>query len=731
MYEKTEQEDTNEEAKILTLPDELLTGVISYLHPKVILNTLRLVSRKFYTLSHDIAFWRMEFRQHSSTYFREERYLTDSRTRGSGFLESWLNLIINWAIRNKSQSLLDSFYQQVIVTRYQAWKKKGDINDRNGRTQSHWAAICNQLAEYQKADSMLIGIRDSKDRTDLVIAAQHGHLDLVNEILAKIDAKDSVCYGWTTEKWTAETNLALIYATDKGHFDIIEVLLNHGAELNAIECPRGTALMIAVANGHYDMVDFLLKKGADVNVSTNDGLTALTVAVDRRYLEIVRLLLKNGANANIISAQRQTVLYLAVINNQMEMIKILFENTNDSYVKGMALIDAFVQWRLQIVSFFAENSTLKDAISYDIFEALLLSTTLGGNSTKFKALLPVLSSDKIHTTLDTLLTIAVLCVNDPSTTEVNPGYIEIIEILSSHGGKIQAINDKETALIHLITHLERLKTTSEQNTKFKVDYSYDLYYRYHRAIKFLLIQGTDANATDEYGETALSLVAKKGGLKILSFLLDYGANVNTPSRGKKTALMHAAQGGHLKAVELLLEKGANVNATDDENNTALICAAEEGHFQIVSLLLKSGVSHAQKAEALARATMKGQLEVVNLLQVEMVSRATVDYLNWRATEAPGHRLLNRFNHWYHGTNGIKRTENILQSINSGVSPTQLMQEVKSAVEDSSHRKHSYSRYIFDVFKAPPTSTVNNQSDEDFLELKKEFLANFDQQFLSV
>lgn len=195
--------------------------------------------------------------------------------------------------------------------------------------------------------------------------------------------------------------------------------------------------------------------------------------------------------------------------------------------------------------------------------------------------------------------------------------------------------------------------------------------------------------------------------------------------------MFAAQAGHLEMVKCAIENRADIEARDEQNDTALILAAEKGHVEIVNFLLKNGVSPTQRAEALTRATLKGQLEVVNCLRVELIKEATTAYLNWRAAEATGHRFFNRFSHWYHGCSGIKRTENILQSIQEGLSPTQLMQEVRLAVKDSSHRKHSYSRYIFDVFKGPAIKTVNNQSDEEFLELKTDFLANYDQEFLSI
>lgn len=179
MHTKTEQE---EESTIQTLPDEILTEIFSYLPSENIRKKIRLVSRRFYSLSYDAGLWRSQFRLDSRGYFSESRYVLDPRgidySKSYGFLERWLNQLIHWAIRNKRQSLLNYFYQHGIVAHYEKHKKTKDINDR---TLNHWAAICNQLNEFNNADTIANEDKDETGRTVLVIAAQYGHLDLVKK----------------------------------------------------------------------------------------------------------------------------------------------------------------------------------------------------------------------------------------------------------------------------------------------------------------------------------------------------------------------------------------------------------------------------------------------------------------------------------------------------------------------------------------------------------------------
>lgn len=85
-----------------------------------------------------------------------------------------------------------------------------------------------------------------------------------------------------------------------GRREVIEYLLNAGADINAIEYAGtelqywvsgfGTALHSAAKEGRKDMAQFLLEKGADIDVRDTSGLTPAEVAKEAGYPQLVPVL---------------------------------------------------------------------------------------------------------------------------------------------------------------------------------------------------------------------------------------------------------------------------------------------------------------------------------------------------------------------------------------------------------------------------------------------------------
>lgn len=65
--------------------------------------------------------------------------------------------------------------------------------------------------------------------------------------------------------------------------------------MNAKPESGNTALIQAVDRGHPDVVRLLVEKGADLNAKNKDGMTALSLAESRGYEEVVRILKAAGA----------------------------------------------------------------------------------------------------------------------------------------------------------------------------------------------------------------------------------------------------------------------------------------------------------------------------------------------------------------------------------------------------------------------------------------------------
>jgi ankyrin repeat protein len=117
--------------------------------------------------------------------------------------------------------------------------------------------------------------------------------------------------------------------------DIVKILLEEGADVNAKDKYGRTALMIASEYGkrglerkyqtegpnlvgglntHYEtakVVKVLIENGADVNAQDDDGDTPLSNALYQRHMEIIKELIKNGADVNIKVDNGRTPLHIA------------------------------------------------------------------------------------------------------------------------------------------------------------------------------------------------------------------------------------------------------------------------------------------------------------------------------------------------------------------------------------------------------------------------------------
>ena len=108
-------------------------------------------------------------------------------------------------------------------------------------------------------------------------------------------------------------------------------------------------------------------------------------------------------------------------------------------------------------------------------------------------------------------------------------------------------------------------------------------------VRMFLNSGTNVNARNNSGQTALHWAAMMERLAVVRELLDRGANVNARNNNGQTALHLAAYYGHLAVVRELLDRGANVNARGS-GQTALHWAASFGHLPVVRLLLDRGAN---------------------------------------------------------------------------------------------------------------------------------------------
>lgn len=171
-----------------------------------------------------------------------------------------------------------------------------------------WGADVNQDIPINHPDTEDEGGRPISGYREVVtalqIATRDQHVHIVNQMLRTHPDIDVNYLGAGPNRRTA-----LQHAVEQGNMELVNLLREKGANINAIPARDGgaTALQIASIRGYLGIARRLIELGAEVNAAPArvNGRTALEGAAEHGRIDMIQMLLLEGASVTGDDGQRQ------------------------------------------------------------------------------------------------------------------------------------------------------------------------------------------------------------------------------------------------------------------------------------------------------------------------------------------------------------------------------------------------------------------------------------------
>jgi ankyrin repeat protein len=430
---------------------------------------------------------------------------------------------------------------------------------------------------------------------------------------------------------------ALGLAVSSGHNELAELLLNKGADVNKQGGKYGCALGSAAHAGHEESVELLLKRDAEIDAQAGDFGTALGAAAYKGHIGVVRLLSTWGADITKQGGKYGCALGSAVHSGHKNIVQLLLAKYSDANMPS---------WRYDCLLKVAATLGLDRA---DIAELLLDAgadaDVLVGESFALEAaayhgnpnvvdLLLARGADvnKQGGKYGCPLGAAVSCPS--SKGEV----IEVIERLVHYEvdidapcgnfgtvlGRAASIRGNE-AVVELLIHLKadvHVRRGNFTNAVTAAAYGGD-----EETVRALLREGADIHAQGKFFPNALAAAVYAGRRHMVEILLDWGADIHQQGGLYFNAIGCAVRGNNWDMVHWLLEKGIEATLSKSGGWSPLLLASDQGSCSIVQRLLDHGVAQIPDDEGwtpLMRASYRGHAETIKLLLNRGADMTTVN-----------------------------------------------------------------------------------------------------------
>jgi cytohesin len=493
------------------------------------------------------------------------------------------------------------------------------------------------VAELLLARGAYVKTQSQGGETPLHVAARDGWPKLVKLLIAKGAEVNMATRNGDTPLLCAVFRDSAReydrYPLDPNHLEVVRLLIAKGADVNAMNRAGDTALSYAAQTGDLDLARLLMDSGARPNLTaTPDGAPAI-LAMDRNHLDVAKFLVAQGADVTLHLAayvgdleraraliqggnqvderwsEGRTPLHMAACTGQRDIAELLISRGADVNAQDEG------GWTpLHVAAWSGHENVVETLIARG---AAVNARTLERDSERdgrshYGAFIPVVTTP-LH-----------LAVK----------YPKVVKVLVANGADINAKDE------HDETPIDRAAAEGDRQVvdllvAAGADISLPLAAEagHLEKVKQLISAGTDVNARDKNGSTALCLAIRRGHADVVEALISSGADVNAENRGSdilgQAPLHTAARLDDLEIARILIAHGADIGTWDPSHGTALHIAAYSGSTSVVEMLLSHGADPNARTEdgrtALDFAKEAGFRDIIRLLGGDVTKAASGPY----------------------------------------------------------------------------------------------------------